>query len=264
MAPARGRTHPGGGQSVPQPVVVVEPVELLAERFAALCERSALRAIAARRRFAFVIPGGSAAENLLPRLARAKVEWPRTDVFFSDERFVPRSDPASSAAAASRLLFDALGPLAPRLHPMVGDAAGAEAAPAPDAPDVAARRYAAELVAILGPEPVFDLALLGVGEDGHVASLFPGRAAAAERSALVLVMVERDSPKPPPTRLTLSLPLLAAARTVVVAAFGAGKADVARAILHDHGSQLPAARLLRLAAESHVLLDPAAASALPK
>lgn len=147
---------------------------------------------------------------------------------------------------------------------MVGDVAAAEAAPAPDAPDVAARRYAAELVAILGPEPVFDLALLGVGEDGHVASLFPGRAAAAERSALVLVMVERDSPKPPPTRLTLSLPLLAAARTVVVAAFGAGKADVARAILHDHGSQLPAARLLRLAAESHVLLDPAAASALPK
>jgi 6-phosphogluconolactonase len=250
MAPARGRTHPGGGQSVPQPVVVVEPVELLADRFAALCERAALRAIAARRRFAFVIPGGSAAENLLPRLARAKVEWPRTDVFFSDERFVPRSDPASSAAAASRLLFDALGPLSPRLHPMAGD--------------VAARRYAAELVSILGPEPVFDLALLGVGEDGHVASLFPGRAAAAERSALVLVMVERDSPKPPPTRLTLSLPLLAAARTVVVAAFGAGKADVARAILHDHGSQLPAARLLRLAQESHVLLDPAAASALPK
>jgi 6-phosphogluconolactonase len=249
---------------VPQPVVVVEPIEALAERFAETCERVALRSIAARRRFAFVIPGGSAAENLLPRLARAKVDWPRTDVFFSDERFVPRSDPASSAAAASRLLFDSLAPLAPKLHPMVGDIAATDATPAPDAPDVAARRYAAELVAILGPEPVFDLALLGVGEDGHVASLFPGRAAAAERSAVVLVLVERDSPKPPPTRLTLSLPLLAAARTVVVAAFGTGKSEVVRTLLHDHGSQLPAARLLRLARDAHVFLDPAAASALPK
>jgi 6-phosphogluconolactonase len=245
---------------VPQPVVVVEPADALAERFAATCERAALRSIAARRRFAFVIPGGSAAENLLPRLARAKLDWPRTDVFFSDERFVPRSDPASSAAAAGRLLFDSLGLVGPRLHAMVGDDA-AGAAPAPDAPESAARRYGAELVAILGPEPVFDLALLGVGEDGHVASLFPGRPAAAERSTLVLV--ERDSPKPPPIRLTLSLPLLAAARTVVVAVFGAGKAEIVRTVLRDHGSQLPAARLLRLAADAHVLLDPPAASALP-
>jgi 6-phosphogluconolactonase len=262
MAPASGRTHTPREPSVPQPIVVVEAVEALAGRFAALCERAALRAIAARRRFAFVIPGGSAAENLLPRLARAQLDWPRTDVFFSDERFVPRSDPASSAAAASRLLFDSLGSSGPRVHAMVGEGVAAAGASVPEPPEVAARRYSAELVAILGPEPVFDLALLGVGEDGHVASLFPGRAAAAERSGLVLV--ERDSPKPPPTRLTLSLPLLAAARTVVVAAFGAGKADIVRTVLRDHGSQLPAARLLRLAAEVHVLLDPEAASVLPK
>lgn len=247
---------------MPQPVVVVEPVEGLAARFAATCERVSLRAIAARRRFAFVIPGGSAAENLLPPLARAKVDWPRTEVFFSDERFVPRSDASSSATAAGRLLFDSFGLLGPKLHAMVGDDALAGNPPSPDAPEAAARRYAAELVSILGPEPVFDLALLGVGEDGHVASLFPGRTAAAERSALVLV--ERESPKPPPIRLTLSLPLLAAARTVVVAAFGAGKADVVRRLLRDHGSQLPAARLLRLAADAHVFLDPPAASALPR
>ena len=244
---------------MPLPVVVVQPVEVLAERFAALCEQAAMRAIAARRRFAFVIPGGSAAENLLPALARARIDWPRTEVFFSDERFVPSSDPASSAAAANRLLFGSLGLLGPKRHAMVGDEADGQG---PGDPDAAARRYANTLVAALGPEPVFDLALLGVGEDGHVASLFPGRAAATERSALVLV--ERDSPKPPPTRLTLSLPLLAASRNIVVAAFGASKADIMRTVLHDHGSQLPAARLLRLAPDTHVFVDPAAAGALPK
>jgi 6-phosphogluconolactonase len=159
-------------------------------------------------------------------------------------------------------LFESLGLLGPKIHALVNDPTDPAAPVAADAPEAAARRYASELVAILGPEPVFDLSLLGVGEDGHVASLFPGRPAASERSGLVLV--ERDSPKPPATRLTLSLPLLAASRTVVVAAFGAGKADIARTILRDAGSQLPAARLLRLAADTHVLLDPDAASALPK
>jgi 6-phosphogluconolactonase len=251
MAPARGR----GGANVGEPAVVVETREALAERFAALCERAAASAIAARGRFAWVIPGGSAAEALLPRLAAARIDWTRTEVYFSDERFVPRSDPASSAAASDRLLFDALAPAGPRVHAMVD-----ETAPSASDPEFAARAYAELLVARLGPEPVFDLALLGVGEDGHVASLFPGHAAVDERSALVVA--ERDSPKPPSVRLTLSLPLLAASRTVVVAAFGAGKADVLRAVLRDPGSRLPAARLLRLARDARVLLDPDAGSAL--
>ena len=238
---------------MPQPVVVVESHLALADRFAEICERAARRAIAARGRFALVIPGGSAADHLLPRLAHATLDWPRTDVFFSDERFVPRTDPASSASAANRLLFESLGLLGPHLHAMVGDDSD---------PAASAKRYAENLVATLGAAPVFDLSLLGVGEDGHVASLFPGRAAATEVTGMVLV--ERDSPKPPPTRLTLSLPLLAASRTVVVAAFGDGKAAVIRRVLKDAGSQLPAARLLRLAHESHVLLDPEAASALAR
>jgi 6-phosphogluconolactonase len=234
-----------------QTVVVVDALEALAERFATLCEQTAAASLAARGRFAFVIPGGSAAEKLLPRLAGAGIDWPRTDVFFSDERFVPRTDPASSASAAQALLFAALGASGPRLHAMVGDE---------NDPAATARRCADDLVATLGPAPVFDLALLGVGEDGHVASLFPGCAAASESAGLVLV--ERNSPKPPPTRLTLSLPLLAAARVVVVAAFGKGKADLVRTVLRDPASTLPAARLLRATAEAYVLLDGAAGSAL--
>src|SRR5882762_1952547 len=131
---------------MPLPVVLVEPVEVLADCFLAACESAALRAIAARRRFAFVIPGGSAAENLLPALARAKLDWARTDVFFSDERFVPRSDPASSAAAADRLLFGSLGPVRPKLHAMVGDDVGGQGPQALEAPEAAARSYASALV----------------------------------------------------------------------------------------------------------------------
>ncbi len=235
------------------PVLMVASVPELAERFAARFEQASAAAIAARGRFAWMIPGGSAAEYLLPPLARARVDWSRTDVFFSDDRFVPRSDPASNASASARLLFDGLGAHGPRVHPMLTDASD---------PAAAARDYAATLTSLLGPRPVPDLALLGIGEDGHVASLFPGHASVDDAASLVLV--ELDSPKPPPTRLTLSLPLLAASRAVVLGAFGKGKADVVRRVLHDPACPLPAARLLRRAADVLLLLDPGAASRLDR
>ena len=233
------------------PKVEVASIEQLADEFASTCERACAGAIAARGRFAFVIPGGSAAEHFLPRLASARLDWARTHVFYSDERFVPRKDPASSASASARLLFDALGTRGPHVHPLVGGALD---------PDAAARDYAATLTRVLGDTPAADLALLGIGEDGHVASLFPGRATVDDESALVLV--ERASPKPPATRLTLSLPLLAASRQVVIAAFGAGKAEPLAAVLHQPGCTLPAAKLLRRAADVRFLLDPPAAARL--
>ncbi len=235
--------------AVPE-VVVAEAAEL-AEHLAGSVERHAAAAITARGRFAFVIPGGSAAEKLLPRLASAAHDWTRTHIFYSDERFVPRSDPASSASASARLLFDALGARGPHVHPMVGSARE---------PDAAARDYAATLTTVLGPAPVPDLTLLGIGEDGHVASLFPARGTVDDSSAMVLV--EHDSPKPPPTRLTLSLPLLASSRLVIIAAFGAGKADPLHDVLRDPACMLPAAKLLRHASAVQFLLDPAAASRL--
>ena len=233
------------------PEIVVAERPELSDWFAARVERAAAAAIVERGRFAFVIPGGSAAEHLLPRLARAKVDWPRTGVFYSDERFVPRNDPDSSAAASMRLLFDGLGHHGPRVHPIVDSALD---------PDLTATRYAEGLVRALGPDPVADLVLLGIGEDGHIASLFPGRAALEVDDALVIV--ERDSPKPPPTRLTLSLPLLARGREIVIAAFGSGKADVLHEVVRDPACTLPAARLLRAATRVTFLLDPAAAARL--
>ncbi|MEQ1834682.1 MAG: 6-phosphogluconolactonase, partial [Candidatus Eisenbacteria bacterium] len=202
------------------PQVTVAEAPVLSETFAGWVESAAQEAIAARGRFVFVIPGGSAAEQFLPRLGSARLDWTRTHVLYSDERFVSRNDPASSAAASMRLLFTALGTRGPHVHPLVETA---------NDPAREAERYTAKLTDLLGPEPTPDLALLGIGEDGHVASLFPGRASLEVTAACVVV--ERDSPKPPSTRLTLSLPLLARARTLVIAAFGAGKAEPLRAVL---------------------------------
>jgi len=235
---------------MPAPVLVTENREALAERFVFMVEQAALRAVAARRRFVFVIPGGSAAEQFLPALVNARVEWNRTEVFYTDERFVSRSNPASSAAQSYQLLFDTLGERGPRVHPMI---AGDIDVNDPLAPEKCAHRYSEELVATLGAEPVFDLTLVGVGEDGHVASLFPGHPAVDERDGFVLV--EGASPKPPATRLTLSLPLLSASRMLVMAAFGTGKAPVVRTVMRDAGSRLPAARLLRRVSDATVMVD---------
>ncbi len=231
------------------PRITVAEVAALAESFAGMVESAAQDAIHARGRFALVIPGGSAAEQFLPRLASARLDWTRTHIFYSDERFVPRSDSASSASASMRLLFTALGTRGPHVHPMVETANDA---------DNEAARYTAKLLDTLGVEPAPDLTLLGIGEDGHVASLFPGRESLSVTESRVLV--ERTSPKPPPTRLTLSLPLLARSRVLAIAAFGAGKAEPLRAVLRDGSCMLPAARLLRLAPATRFLLDPEAAA----
>lgn len=233
------------------PRITVAEVADLAERFATMVESASQAAITARGRFALVIPGGSAAELLLPRLGTSRVEWTRTHIFYSDERFVARNDAASSASASMRLLFTALGTRGPHVHPMVETANDA---------DLEALRYTTKLTDILGPEPTPDLALLGIGEDGHVASLFPGRASLGVTESRAIV--ERESPKPPSTRLTLSLPLLARSRTLVIAAFGEGKAEPLHAVLHDPACELPAAKLLRAAPGTKFLLDPAAAARL--
>lgn len=231
--------------------IMVAEVAELAESFAGMVESAAQAAITARGRFSLVIPGGSAAEQLLPRLGTARVEWTRTHIFYSDERFVPRGDSASSASASMRLLFTALGTRGPHVHPMVETANDAE---------LEAQRYTTKLTDILGPEPAPDLTLLGIGEDGHVASLFPGRPSLEVSESRVVV--ERSSPKPPPLRLTLSLPLLARARTLVVAAFGSGKAEPLRAVMRDPACALPAARLWRAAPHVQWLLDAEAGAAL--
>ncbi len=214
-----------------------------------------MEAFAERGRFALALAGGSVAQAFLPALARAAVDWKRTDFFWGDERAVPPDHPDSNYGLARALWLKEAGIPAERIHRMpaeVGADGGADTGL-----DAAARDYEAEMRNRLGTPPALDVVLLGVGPDGHVCSLFPGHPLLDEKARFVVAVT--DSPKPPPRRLTLTLPALAAARLLVVAAFGAAKAAVMREALEDPASRFPVALALRQAKQALVLLDPAAA-----
>ena len=231
-----------------EPAVVVASIAALTERWAMHGVAASRAAQTARRRFSLAVPGGSVAERFLPALVGQDIDWSLGDLFFCDERCVPPQSGDSNFGAIERLLLQPLGAERPRVHRMAGED--------PDAAR-AARGYAETLRFVLGSPPVLDVALLGVGEDGHIASLFPGRPALQALDPPVLV--ENASPKPPPLRLTLSLEVLAGAREVVVAAFGAAKAAVMAEALQDPASELPLALLLRRAPRATVMLDQEAA-----
>ena len=204
-------------------------------------------------RLSMALPGGSTAEVLLPPLARAEMDWSRWDFFWGDERAVAPDDPDSNYGLCRRLFLGPIGAEPSRVHRVVGEGPDLEAA---------AAAYETELVSVLGEDAVLDFALMGMGPDGHVCSLFPGHPGLRERTRRVIAVF--DSPKPPPRRVTLSMPVLEAARVVCVAAFGESKAEALGAALGDPTSELPVARLARGARHALFLLDPAAASRRPR
>lgn len=232
--------------------VVVDKPERLAAELAARLEEQARRAQEARGAFALALPGGSVASAFFPRLALARVDWTRSDFFWGDERAVPPDDPESNYGLARALWLDPAGVPSARVHRM--EAAAAD-------PDLAAGAYEAVLLRLLGTPPRLDLVLLGVGPDGHVCSLFPGHPVLQEERRWVAAV--HDAPKPPPRRVTLTLPTLAAAAVVIVAALGAAKAAVVRAALEDAGSELPVALVARRAQHAVFLIDHAAAGEAP-
>jgi 6-phosphogluconolactonase len=208
------------------------PLDALVE----LVEREARTALESRGRFSIALPGGSVATEGFPRLARSSVDWSRVDLFWGDERAVAPTQADSNYAAAAPLLALATPE---RVHRMPADR---------DDLDAAARDYEADVRRI-----GIDLALLGVGPDGHVCSLFPGHRLLSEEARWVMPIT--DSPKPPPRRLTLTLPALIAARTVVAVAWGASKAAVVKEAIEDPTSELPLALALRRASRSFLLTD---------
>ncbi len=236
------------------PEILVGSAEGLAETFAARFEEAAGRAIADRGLFAVALPGGSVATTFFPRLAGARVDWTRVEFFWGDERAVPPSSPESNYESAERLWLQPARVPAARIHRMPADAPDLESA---------ALAHSDEIVGLLGSPPILDVALLGMGPDGHVCSLFPGHSVLNEDRRWVSAVV--DSPKAPPRRLTLTLPALAAARLVVVAALGSAKAEAIESVVMDPASRLPAALVLRAASPGGFLLilDEAAAGRLP-
>lgn len=190
---------------------------------------------------AVVLTGGSVADAVHRAVAespaRDAVDWRRVDLWWGDERFVPPHDDERNDMRARSILLDHL-PLDPaRVHPMPADEGGRDV-------DAAAASYAAELGRAASPEdhgnaPSFDLVMLGMGPEGHVASLFPERPALHDDRSVVGV---RGSPKPPPNRISMTLPTLNRGREVWFLVTGEAKAGAVRLAIGGAGvMQLPAA-----------------------
>lgn len=190
-----------------------------------------------RRLFRVALAGGTTPQALYALLAAAeyrnRVAWDRVAFFFGDERAVPPDHPDSNYRAANDALFRPLDIAAQNVYRMRGEMPDLEAA---------AAAYEHELQSAFegARVPHFDLIFLGMGPDGHTASLFPGSPALAECNRLVVPVM--DAPKPPPRRLTLTVPVLNAGQRVLFMTTGADKAQALREVLQGTASpdQYPA------------------------
>jgi 6-phosphogluconolactonase len=215
--------------------------------------RAAVRAVAERGRCAIALAGGSTPRRLYELLAtdplREQVPWGSVHAFFGDERHVPPDHPDSNARMAREALLERV-PVA-SVHRVRGELPDAEAA---------AEAYERDLAAFFGGSgPRFDLVLLGLGDDGHTASLSPGSAALEERGRAVAAPWV---PRLAAHRITLTLPALNAARAVVFVVTGADKAPAVARTLVDGAT--PAARVRPEAGELVWIVDAAAAAQLPE
>lgn len=209
-------------------------------------------ALRARGKFVLALSGGSTPEQLYHLLARppyrARIDWSRVEFFWSDERAVGPTDPQSNFHLANETLLAPLGIAPQRVHRMHGEAADL---------DSAARAYETEIQQIAGSPPRFDLVLLGMGADGHTASLFPGSAALEVNDRWV---VASTGPPPIERRLSFTLTLINRAACVVFLVAGASKRPVLEQILRDVPvvPALPAARVAPADGELIWLIDRAA------
>lgn len=204
------------------PVTVLDETALFPEA-AAWLARAMKDTLASKPRCAFATSGGGTPGPIHRILATLDVPWARVDFFFVDERCVPPDDPESNYRLALETLLRPVGASDAQVFRMEGERTD---------DDAAARDYEARL------PPALDVVLIGLGGDGHTASLFPGHPALEERTRRVLAVT---GPKPPPRRLTLTLPALLAARSVLGVTAGAGKREAVRRLMA--GENIPAARV---------------------
>lgn len=208
--------------------------EAVAQEAVARILTKAQRAISARGTFRLVLAGGSTPVATYRLLAQAGVDWSGWEFFFGDERCLPVMDPQRNDRAARRAWLDQV-PIPPESIHVI---------PAEQGPKAAAQAYAA----LVERSMPFDLVLLGLGEDGHTASLFPGHSIPGDS----LVMPVLQSPKPPPERVSLTPAAFAGARGILILVTGTGKREAIKC--WRAGSDLPIAQAAA-AAPSLVLLD---------
>lgn len=205
-------------------ILVLPDAASLAAVAARHCAEIASAAVAARGSFHVALAGGETPRRAYVEIAsRTDIDWNRCEIYWGDERRVPPNDAASNYGTARQALLDHVAVPDDRVHRMRADAEDIESA---------AREYAALLAARLGSPPGFDLVLLGLGDDGHTASLFPHAPALAEtRRFVVAAAAPRFGP-----RLTLTLPAINAAREVIFLVSGGAKSAALRCALAAEGA----------------------------
>lgn len=214
---------------------ICDDIEDLARRAAEAVAVTIGDAIRRNDRCSIALAGGNTPRPLYRRLASGfgdTIQWARVHVFWGDERFLPARDPRRNESMVRDALLDHVPCPSANVHPMPGHASSA---------DEAAGEYEADLRLHFATEPQFDLVLLGLGTDGHTASLFPGSSALDERTRWV---VAATVPADPPVRITLTLPVLNRAAATFFLVSGSSKAHVLHRVLNGGDAQLfPAARI---------------------
>jgi 6-phosphogluconolactonase len=232
-------------------ITVTDPIALAATA----AERILARIVAARDRVAICLTGGSSPQELYRLLAtdawRSNIPWQRVHWFIGDERFVPADDALNNMGMARRTFLDRCAP-ASNIHPIPTDSGS---------PEQAATRYERELKSFYGAEtfdpsrPLFDVVLMGVGSDGHTASLFPGYSALAETKRWVIGVPEAHV-EPFVPRVTLTLPALSSCREMLFEVAGSEKRAILTRVLA--GENLPGNRAHSSSGDTVWLVDKAA------
>jgi 6-phosphogluconolactonase len=239
--------------------ILVEPdVERALDTAANLVATIACESVAARGQVTIALSGGTTPQPLYELLTRQPrsdgIPWQEAQVFFGDERDVPADHPDSNYRMAQQTLLDRVPVRIEHVHPMPGDAADLERA---------AGQYAELIIDHVSPGPsglpAFDLVLLGMGGDGHVASLFPGTPALEEKLKLVTT---HFVPVLGRKRMTFTIPLINAARNILFLVTGVDKADAVVKVLSDDpavAAELPAGRVRPTDGTLFFLMDSGAA-----
>ena len=237
-------------------IVVLPDTEALAREAARRFSGQAVEAVRSRGRFSVALSGGSTPGRLYRLLAeepfRTEIPWRGVHLFWGDERVVPPDDPGSNYRLADQEFISHVPIPADNVHRVRGELAL----------ETAARAYANSLEDFFcGPHARLDLVLLGIGDDGHTASLFPGSAALGEAERLTAA-VEAQYQDRPIGRVTLTLRAINSARSVLFLASGSSKADIVQAVIEGEQGAYPAQQVRPTAGEVTWLLDAEAASHL--
>ncbi len=238
-------------------IIIKDGPILLAEQAADIFVASAKRSIDQRGRFAAILSGGSTPRQMHRLLAEepyfSKITWKKTHIFWADERCVPENDPQSNYGAAQEDFLNRVPIPEMQVHFMPGRSV----------PEKGARNYRKTLMDFFNIKddafPVFDLIFLGMGTDGHTASLFPGQSSLEEREKTIVAVKGGD---PNVARLTMTLPVINHASQIVFLISGKEKAQLLKTIFEDKTMRLPAQKIRPIDGDLIWIADRAAASHL--